>query len=133
MLNFYQHRAEFSANTASKRKFPTVRSPDDTRWNCRKGCLSCLSSHADLLFEIINRRYESKPTIVTTNRPFTEWNEVFPNAACVVSIVDRLIHHSEIIVLEGESYRIKEAKERASNKKRSSPKSKRPAQTPQGA
>jgi len=95
------------------------------------GYLSYANRHADLLFEIINRRYESKPTIVTTNRPFTEWNEVFPNAACVVSIVDRLIHHSEIIVLEGESYRIKEAKERASKKKRSSPKSKRAAQTPQ--
>ena len=92
------------------------------------GYLSYANRHADLLFEIINRRYESKPTIVTTNRPFTEWNEVFPNAACVVSIVDRLIHHSEIIVLEGESYRIKEAKERASKKKRSSTKSKRPAQ-----
>ena len=97
------------------------------------GYLSYANRHADLLFEIINRRYESKPTIVTTNRPFTEWNEVFPNAACVVSIVDRLIHHSEIIVLEGESYRIKEAKERASKKKRSSPKSKRPAQTTQKA
>ena len=92
------------------------------------GYLSYANRHADLLFEIINRRYESKPTIVTTNRPFTEWNEVFPNAACVVSIVDRLIHHSEIIVLEGESYRIKEAKERASNKKRSSPKSRRAPQ-----
>jgi len=92
------------------------------------GYLSYANRHADLLFEIINRRYESKPTIITTNRPFTEWNEVFPNAACVVSIVDRLIHHSEIIVLEGESYRIKEAKERASKKKRSSTKSKRPAQ-----
>jgi DNA replication protein DnaC len=92
------------------------------------GYLSYANRHADLLFEIINRRYESKPTIVTTNRPFTEWSEVFPNAACVVSIIDRLIHHSEIIVLEGESYRIKEAKERANNKKRSSSKSKRAPQ-----
>ena len=95
------------------------------------GYLSYANRHADLLFQIINRRYESKPTIITTNRAFTEWNEVFPNAACVVSIVDRLIHHSEIIVLEGESYRIKEAKERASKKKRSSTQSKRPTHTPQ--
>jgi hypothetical protein len=51
------------------------------------------------------------------NRPFAEWSEVFPNAACVVSIVDRLVHHSEIIVIEGESYRMREAKERASRKK----------------
>lgn len=99
---------------------PTVLAIDEI------GYLSYGNRHADLLFEIVNRRYENKPTIITTNRPFTEWNEVFPNATCVISIVDRLIHHSEIIVLEGESYRIKEAKERASKKKRAS-KSKRTA------
>ena len=82
------------------------------------GYLSYGTRHADLLFDIVNRRYEEKPTIVTTNRPFAEWAEVFPNASCVVSLVDRLIHHSEIIVLEGESYRMKEAKEQADKKKR---------------
>jgi DNA replication protein DnaC len=82
------------------------------------GYLSYGNRHADLLFNIINRRYELKPTIVTTNRPFAEWSEVFPNAACVVSIVDRLVHHSEILVIEGESYRMREAKERAARKKK---------------
>jgi DNA replication protein DnaC len=81
------------------------------------GYLSYGNRHADLLFEIINQRYEQKPTIITTNRPFSEWGEVFPNAACVVSLVDRLVHHSEIIVIEGESYRMKEAKDRISSKK----------------
>ena len=81
------------------------------------GYLSYGTRHADLLFEIVNRRYEHKSTLVTTNRPFSEWAQVFPNASCVVSLVDRLIHHSEIIVLEGESYRMKEAKERASQKR----------------
>ena len=72
------------------------------------GYLSYGNRHADLLFNIINRRYELKPTIVTTNRPFAEWSEVFPNAACVVSIVDRLVHHSEIFMLiEVESYSMK--------------------------
>ena len=80
------------------------------------GYLSYGNRHADLLFNIINRRYELKPTIVTTNRPFAEWSEVFPNAACVVSIVDRLVHHSKIIVIEAESYRMREAKERAARK-----------------
>jgi DNA replication protein DnaC len=51
------------------------------------------------------------------NRPFAEWSEVFPNAACVVSIVDRLIHHAEILVIEGESYRMREAKQRAARNK----------------
>ena len=47
------------------------------------------------------------------NKPFAEWASVFPNAACVVSLVDRLVHHAEVIPIEGESYRLKEAKERA--------------------
>jgi DNA replication protein DnaC len=85
------------------------------------GYLSYGNRHADLLFNIVNRRYEIKPTVVTTNRPFAEWGEVFPNAACVVSIVDRLVHHSEIVVIEGASYRMKEAKERAGNKKHRAP------------
>jgi DNA replication protein DnaC len=81
------------------------------------GYLAYGTRHADLLFEIVNRRYERKPTIITTNRPFAEWSEVFPNAACVVSIVDRLIHHAEILVIEGESYRMREARQRAARKK----------------
>jgi DNA replication protein DnaC len=77
------------------------------------GYLSYSNRHADLLFEIINRRYEKHPTLITTNRPFSEWNEVFPNAACVVSLIDRLVHHSEVIAIEGDSYRMKEAHEQA--------------------
>lgn len=53
------------------------------------------------------------------NRPFAEWGQVFPNAPCVVSLIDRLIHHAEIIAIEGESYRLKEARERAEQRKRS--------------
>ncbi len=82
------------------------------------GYLSYGTRHADLLFEIVNRRYESKSTIVTTNRPFTEWGEVFPNASCVVSLIDRLVHYSEIIVIEGESYRMHEAQQRSSQRKK---------------
>lgn len=76
------------------------------------GYLSYSNRHADLLFELVNRRYEAKSTIVTTNKAFADWSEVFPNAACVVSLIDRLLHHSEIIAIEGESYRLKEAQER---------------------
>jgi len=76
------------------------------------GYLSYSNRHADLLFEIISRRYEERSVIVTTNRPFAEWNEIFPNASCVVSLVDRLVHHSEILQIEGDSYRAKEARER---------------------
>jgi len=88
------------------------------------GYLSYSNRHADLLFEIISQRYEKKSTLVTTNKPFTEWGEIFLNASCVVSIVDRLVHNSEVISIEAESYRLKEAKEKSENKKISKNKSK---------
>jgi DNA replication protein DnaC len=82
------------------------------------GYLSYSNRHADLLFEIVSRRYQEKSTLVTTNRPFSEWGEVFPNAACVVSLVDRLVHNAEIVQIEGESYRLKEAKERSEKRRK---------------
>jgi DNA replication protein DnaC len=89
------------------------------------GYLSYSNRHADLMFELVSRRYQNKSTLVTTNRSFTDWKEVFPNAACVVSLVDRLVHRAEIVALEGESYRVKEARERAEQraKQRRRPKS----------
>lgn len=76
------------------------------------GYLSYSNRHADLLFELINRRHEHKSILVTTNKSFSEWSDVFPNAACVVALIDRLIHHAEIIAIKGDSYRRKEAQER---------------------
>jgi len=76
------------------------------------GYLSYSNRHADLLFEVITRRYEAKPTVITTNKPFVEWQDIFPNASCLVSIIDRLVHHSEILNIKAESYRLKEAKEK---------------------
>jgi DNA replication protein DnaC len=70
------------------------------------------------MFELISRRYQKASTLVTTNRPFAEWSEVFPNAACVVSLVDRLIHNAEIIAIEGDSCRLKEARERSEQRAR---------------
>lgn len=77
------------------------------------GYLSYSNRHADLLFELINRRHEQKSTLITTNKSFSEWSEVFPNAACVVALIDRLVHNAEIIAIKGQSYRRKEAQERA--------------------
>jgi DNA replication protein DnaC len=77
------------------------------------GYLSYSNRHADLLFELINRRHEQKSTLVTTNKSFAEWSEVFPNAACVVALIDRLIHNAEITAIKGKSYRQKEAQARA--------------------
>jgi DNA replication protein DnaC len=71
------------------------------------------NAYADLLYEVLTERYPNFSTIVTTNKPFKEWGEVFPNAACVVTLVDRLMHKAEVVVIEGDSYRKKEAEERA--------------------
>jgi DNA replication protein DnaC len=76
------------------------------------GYLSYSNRHADLLFELVSRRYQRKSTVVTTNKAFADWGEVFPNAACVVSLVDRLMHRAEVVRIEGDSYRAKEAQER---------------------
>src|SRR5215203_3767511 len=73
------------------------------------GYLSFDDKAADLLYEVINRRYERKPVILTTNRPFKEWNEAFPNATCIVTLLDRLLHHADVTVLEGDSYRVRES------------------------
>jgi len=76
------------------------------------GYLSYETRSADILFEIINRRYEKGPIIITTNLPFTDWPKIFPGAACVRAMIDRLIHRSYILNLSGESYRLKEAQEK---------------------
>ena len=81
------------------------------------GYLSYDARYADLLFEVVTRRYnEGRSIVLTTNKPFGEWPEVFPNAGCVVTLVDRLMHRAEIIAVEGDSYRLREAKERAAEK-----------------
>jgi DNA replication protein DnaC len=82
------------------------------------GYLSYDARYADLLFEVVTRRYQHRSMIITTNKPFSEWNQVFPNAASVVTIIDRLVHKAEIITIDGDSYCLKEAKERAAQKAR---------------
>jgi DNA replication protein DnaC len=82
------------------------------------GYLSYDQQAADLLFQVISKRYEKKSVIITTNRAFNEWESLFPGAASVVSLVDRLIHHSEIILIEGDSYRKHEAEQKKADKKK---------------
>jgi DNA replication protein DnaC len=81
--------------------------------------LSYDDNAADLLYEVINRRYERRSVVITTNRAFKEWNQVFPNATCIATLLDRLTHHADATVLEGESYRVHESeKESAARRKR---------------
>lgn len=75
------------------------------------GYLAYDNHAADLLYEVINRRYERRSIVVTTNRSFSEWNEVFPNATCIATLLDRLTHHADVTVLEGASYRVHESEQ----------------------
>ena len=72
--------------------------------------LSYDDNAADLLYEVVNRRYERNSIIITSNKPFKEWNQVFPNATCIATLLDRLTHHADISVIEGDSYRLHESK-----------------------
>ena len=85
------------------------------------GYLSYDNRYADLLFEVIEARHRKRSTIVTTNRPFSQWGEVFPNAACVVTLVDRLTNYSDVAEIHGSSYRLKEAEERRAGKSTTTP------------
>ena len=61
-----------------------------------------------LLFQLIDRRYENKSTIITTNLPFDKWNENFNASFITNAILDHLLHHSHVIQIMGESYRLKD-------------------------
>ena len=103
--------AALDSDSALRRRLKHYAAPDLLMID-EVGYLSYSNRHADLLFELISRRYQHKSTVVTTNKPFAEWGEVFPNAACVVSLIDRLMHRAEVVRIDGKSYRQKEADER---------------------
>ena len=73
------------------------------------GYLSYDVRAADLIFQLVSRRYEHRSMLITTNLPFKRWDTVFPNASCAVALIDRLTHHAEILPIEGRSYRRREA------------------------
>lgn len=85
------------------------------------GYLTYDAHAADLLYEVVNRRYEKGSIVITTNRSFKQWNEVFPHATCITTLLDRLLHHADVALIEGESYRVKESQAEAAarRKKRS--------------
>jgi DNA replication protein DnaC len=63
---------------------------------------------ANLMFMLVSRRYEHASLIVTSNKPFSAWGETFGDDAVAVAMVDRLVHHAEILSLKGDSYRLKD-------------------------
>lgn len=73
------------------------------------GYLSYDTAAADLLYEVVNRRYERRSLLITTNKAFKDWNTVFPNATSIATLLDRLTHHADISLIEGQSYRVRES------------------------
>lgn len=72
------------------------------------GYLPMSSNGANLFFQLINKRYEQKSTILTSNIPLSGWADVFQDKKLTNAIIDRLIHHSKIISINGKSYRMKD-------------------------
>jgi DNA replication protein DnaC len=71
-------------------------------------------AETSVLFELVMHRYERRSLLVTSNQPFSEWENVFSTSAMTVAAVDRLVDHSTIIQINGESYRRKRARRLAS-------------------
>jgi DNA replication protein DnaC len=72
------------------------------------GYLPCEPNAAHLFFQLVSRRYERGSLLVTSNRSVGEWGEVFGDAVVATAILDRLLHHSHVITIRGESYRLRE-------------------------
>ena len=63
---------------------------------------------ANLFFQLVSSRYERASVIVTSNKPFGRWGEVFGDATVAAAMIDRLVHHAEVVNLKGDSYRLKD-------------------------
>ena len=63
---------------------------------------------ANLFFQLVSARYERASLIVTSNKPFGRWGEVFGDEIVAAAMIDRLVHHAEILALKGDSYRLKD-------------------------
>ena len=78
------------------------------------GYLSYDTRAAVLLFQVVSERHEKRPLVLTTNLPFAQWPTIFPNASCTVALIDRVVHHADIVAIEGDSFRRREAEGRKS-------------------
>jgi len=63
---------------------------------------------ANLFFQLVSSRYERGSVIITSNKPFTAWGEIFGDAVVAAAMIHRLVHHADILSLNGESYRLKD-------------------------
>ena len=93
------------------------------------GYLAYDSHAADLLYKVVDRRYErpgprelpSRSVLITTNLAFGAWNTVFPNATSIATLLDKLTHHADVTLIEGESYRVHESRKEAAARRKKKP------------
>lgn len=85
------------------------------------GYLAFDAANADLLFQVIAMRYEKKSLVLTTNLAFSEWPTIFPSATSAIALIDRIVHHADVIPIEGKSWRLREAEEAKRKPKRKKP------------
>ena len=90
------------------------------------GFLAFDNRNADLLFQVVSRRYQKKSIVLTTNLAFGEWHTVFPSATCATALVERVVHHADIVKIDGNSYRLRESEKEATSR-RESRRAKKPA------
>src|SRR3954471_12570571 len=72
------------------------------------GCLPFDPEAANLMFTLVSSRYERASMIVTSNKPFSAWGETLGDAVAAAAMIDRLVHHAEIVALKGDSYRLRD-------------------------
>ncbi|KGG80150.1 transposase [Caloranaerobacter azorensis H53214] len=72
------------------------------------GYLPISKEEANMFFQLINKRYEKSSTIITTNKEFSKWHEIFGDVTIANAILDRLLHHSTVEKITGKSYRVKD-------------------------
>ena len=82
------------------------------------GYLSYDHHAADLLYKVLDRRYEKKSIVLTTNLAFRDWNTVFPNATSIATLLDKLTHHADVTMIEGDSYRVHESQKEAAARRK---------------
>jgi DNA replication protein DnaC len=63
---------------------------------------------ANLIFQLVSARYERASVIVTSNKPFSGWGEIFGDEVVAAAMIDRLVHHAAILSLKGDSYRLRD-------------------------
>jgi DNA replication protein DnaC len=105
-IDMSNHLIAAEADHSLLKKLQTYQSPDLLVCD-ELGDLSLGQQGSHLFFQVISARHQHKSTVITTHLPFVDWGNVFDSTTVATAIADRLVHHSEVLILGGESYRRK--------------------------